>query len=47
MSAIGGGVTVQSGMFSGCLKTARNHVISVKLLNLKLLVSSMCKFLGK
>ena len=33
------GVTVQSIILPGCLKTARNHVISVQLVNLKLLVS--------
>jgi len=30
-------VTVQRIIFHGCLKTARNHVISVQWLNLKLL----------
>ena len=33
------GVTVRSIILRGCLKTARNHVISVQFVNLKLLVS--------
>ena len=33
------GVTVRSIILPGCLKTARNHVISVQFVNLKLLVS--------
>ena len=32
------GVTVQSIILPGCLKTARNHVISVQFGNLKIMV---------
>ena len=39
VSTIEGGVSAQSIMFIGCLKTARKHAISAQLINLKLMVS--------